>query len=262
MHDPDGGGGMAMPFVFSAGATLTAAAAFATLASLDFREISAGGEELPQVLNWMAATVAGVATAVCFMRWRLVRDRSAAWVGTGLLLYGVVKIGMNDGVLDAARDLPIVSSAGSAARALAITCFIVALVPRLRRRSPNPHVLLGWSLTGLVVITQLLLLLPDLGESLADPRLLDDTTPAGAHVGLAIIWAVLAACYLRTGYARRSQLDLWMGGTFIALLFSRMSLAIVDEGTIWLVASGTFRVLAMLFAFLGCNDGLRSAFAE
>jgi len=251
-----------MPFVFSATATLATLAVFATLAGLGFNEISTDGEVLPKALNWVAATVAAVATAVCVMRWRLVRDRSAAWVGVGLFFYGVLKVGLIDTVLDTSRELPIVPSAGSTARALAVIAFVIPLIPWLRRRSRQPQLLFWLSAVVLAGATYLLRLIPDLGESLVDQSFASSSASTTDHAGLAAIWAVLAVGYLRNGRSRQSQLHMWMGGAFGALVLSRLTLAAVPEGSIWVVASGTFCVLAMLFAFLGCNDGLRAAFVE
>src|SRR5688572_11715247 len=262
-HDGDEGATPSSAFVFGAVAVLALWTVFAILGATGTHDIAAGAETLPRLLNWTAATLAAVATAVCIMRWRLVHDRSAAFVAAGLFLYGAVKVGMSDVLVDASRRIPLVSSASSTARALAITFFVLPLVPWLRRRSPSPQVLLVVSVLGLAAGTLVMLAVPDLGDTLADPSLAESSpTTLASHLALAGVWGVLAVGYVRAAYARESQLDMWMGVAFVALLQSRLSLALVPDGSMWLVASGGFRVLGMLFAFLGCNEGLRAAFVE
>jgi two-component system OmpR family sensor kinase len=219
--------------------------------------------------DWLTASVAVVAAlagAIELMRWRLVGDAVAVWVGTALLVYSAATIAF-PGLLrsfgsDHAQswdDLVRPSSAFVVMALLAIAAAGPDVDARLRPKRALA-VAAGIGVVGLVAaamsVDVRLLLGPPIDHAAATSAL------AFGQVGAAVLWLGLGAAFL----LRSSPDDAarpWVGVFLLGLAEARLSLAVsVTRDPSWLLASQLFRVFGVAAVLAGAVQGLHVAFAQ
>lgn len=245
------------------GVTWAAFAVLALLGTTAFRDASSG--RLAELINASTAVLALVVSGLCLMRWRLIGDTGALWVGAALLVYGGLKVGVGELLLPLDSTDAFTARAADVVGASALVTAVIFLVLAVRDAPPRwrrGEVMVVGGIAGLLLLAGVFRVVPGVADALARPADGTDGSLAG-HVVVVGVWLALGAVYLRRGLGRRDpSLNVWLALVLLGLAQSRAVLAFVDHGEIWTTASQFFRLLAMLFALLGCNRELQRAFVR
>ena len=241
-------------------------------AVLHAQDVALPADKAQRLLDLARATVmmsAAAAFTVCLIRWQQSAETAVAFIGTAVLLYGVVVVGA------AALLLPIVESGAdtsliSATRAaglLAVFGLLVAAVvlPPVDTRFSPVRVALA---VAVVVVVMALVL--NQAEGVAEVLAFGRRGPAGLgepgsanRLALSLAWSVLALVLCVRGLRRGRSLLAWSGLMLFALALSELNGLAADELVdIRLLGSIVLQTLAMVYVIVGLADELQRSYLD
>ena len=224
--------------------------------------------ENAQWLSSMTAVLAGVIAVVSLMRWRLVGDAAAGWVGGALLLYSAAGVALPDFVLNLvdseANTRSLTALVTPAGTLVVIAMFAVALVLPPGDRWFRPGVVAITAIGAVAVGVFVLRELPSVTGALARPPAGRDL-PTSEMIGqscVALTWLGLGAAYMRRGLRRQRLLYTWLGLTLLGFAEARVVLSLGIAGTATPTIGYIIRALALLFGLYGATRELQYGFIE
>ena len=220
-------------------------------------------------LDAATVAVAVLAGALCVVRWRVVGDAPALWVGAALLFFGLVTIGVGS-LLPEAQ--PAVAGhdlhdwAHPASRIAVLWLFYQALrtTPVDSRLRLWPVLLAASGITAALIVA--FQLLPGLPRALASAGDAVTATAGGLPVGTIVLVVALVGFGIAFGFRgvrTRRWLFAWFGLMFFALGFAEL-LRLADQaaGSLWLTGPNVLRFLGILCAVVGATRELVRAFQQ
>lgn len=210
---------------------------------------------LTDLLTIATAVLATVAGLLAFVRWRLIGEASSLWVGTGVLLFGIVTMGVADllpAIYPDAAGASFVVALGPASRILAVTALLIGAIGPAVDTRLRPRIVLG----GIVLATAALSATVD-----AIPQMVETLGSAEGTVAFVLLWAVVALAHLvaarRRGRRHHLAAAVMAFGFALAELATATAISIdVDPGpgpvflamlTVALVLIGSTRELEAAF---------------
>lgn len=218
-------------------------------------------------LDTAALAVAVVTGTLAVIRWRLVGDAPALWIGTAILVYAVCTIGLGD-VMGATTALGVDTTVLGWLRPASVVVTIVLFVAALRSDEVDARldggVVIVVSFAAVTALTILLQALPVLssvvvGAVEAVPLGSRSTVAAGV---LASAWAVSATAFAWRGLRRSHQLFTWTSTMLFGLTFSELARSLaMNYGADWTAGGALLRTVAILLGLVGITRELQAVFA-
>ena len=251
---------------------ITAATALLALAIGAFAAGVAGGFDDVVRLDVLGGSGRAVSTALTstagallLLRWRLVGDAQAGWVGAALLTFAVVALGLGEALgrlllaPEAAAVLAWFRPAGVAATLLLLTLGLLSPEVDARLRG------LRLAAVSVLLVAALVALLP-LAPAVAGLLAAASDVPGAAlpdqPILVALAWTVLASVYALRGVRQRRTLFAWVGLALLALALSellRVASATEADPSGWLLGSTLLQIAAGAIALAGALSELRRA---
>ncbi|MDQ3974618.1 MAG: HAMP domain-containing histidine kinase [Actinomycetota bacterium] len=226
------------------------------------------GSVLSELLHAFSAVLAVVVAIVCLLRWRLIGDAPALWMGAAMLVLGAVTIALGN-------LLPLVL-APSAERAVlgwvrpAGLLVVVAMLAQGIRSAPvdtrfRPVPVLLWAAGAVVVLAGVLQAVPLLAMLFAGLTSVLPKEPA-ADLGLLVMtcaWLVLAVVYTLNGMRHQRWLCAWFGLMLFGLTLGELvRVSAPPRQDAWAAAAEVFWVVALWFALIGATRELQRVFSD
>jgi hypothetical protein len=206
-----------------------------------------------------AMSLAGAVSTLCFIRWRIGAETSVLLIGTAILVFGVVVVGISALVLPVveATDLnsPLIPAVRAAGLIVMLALLVLAImVAEVNTRLRASRVVVG-SLVGVAVFTAILDRMPDTAAVLAFGRrfpLASAPPSTGNRLVLSAVWTALALVLCIRGLRNRRSMFAWSGLMLLALALSElMAIDALDETDIRLFGSELLQVLAVGLVLVG-----------
>jgi signal transduction histidine kinase len=237
---------------------------------------AAGVDKLPQAnlrssADWLvsaSSVLAAVVGATCLMRWRLVQDQAALWIGAALEVYAVGSLAFPELM----RSISTGVSPGLAAsiRAASVFTVMVMLVCSLgsgRRTGATPARVASAAIVFALLLTAVFAMIPKVATALSAPHFGDDITrqDKAGQIAVALCWLALGALHVRRGLRDDRQLHVWIGLMLVGFTEARLALVFavsLTDPVMWQLDSQIVRGLALAFALWGTRRELELAFVQ
>lgn len=250
---------LAGQFFLGALLVLSIATLFAILAArgIDLPANRAG--RINELIRTGTVVLAGAVATVAFVRWRLGAETAVLLLGTAVLVFGGVVVGLASIVVPLLRpdDLDTAMLPAIRAGGLIVMLALVVLAVFLQEVDTGVRArrVIGGAVAATAVIAAVLSRLPDAAEVLAFGRRfpLEATPPTTvSRLALAAVFALLAVALCVRGLRRGRTILAWAGLTLLALALSEsIGLDAVHETDIRILGSEVLQVLAMVLLLVG-----------
>lgn len=235
--------------------------------ALLFAVMSARGIDLPanraarinELVRTGTVVLAGAVATVAFVRWRLGAETAVLLLGTAVLVFGGVVVGLASIVVPLLRPDDVGDSLLPALRAGGLLVVLVLLILAVLLREIDTTVraslVVGGALVATALLAAALAQVPDAAEVLAFGRRfpVGATPPSTANrLALAAVFALLALMLCVRGLRQGRTVFAWAGLMLLALALSElMGLDAVVNTDIRILGSEVLQVLAVGLLLVG-----------
>jgi signal transduction histidine kinase len=213
------------------------------------------GEALDRLLGTGTVVVATVMAMLAFVRWRLTGEAAALWLGSGVLMFGLVAVGTGELIADIVPLLgrrSVFDLLRPASQVIALTAVVLAAVgPMIDTRLRPVHLLTSTAL-AVTLLSVALALVPAAHRGFG-------TT--GGRATLAALWLAAFVIHLVVGTRRRRLIHLraatLAGGFGLAEIVAAATLA---SGGALGPGQSLIRLLALAIVLRGTTRELEASF--
>jgi signal transduction histidine kinase len=224
---------------------------------------------LAELFETLSGAFAVGAFILCLLRWRLLGDALALWVGAAALVFGVVVIGTAELALPLIAALPrlraVVPASYGAGLLGTTVLFLGALVA-----PPIDSRLRAWrvAVAALAIVGLAAVVLDHLASvqtllTAAHPVVARPGVRSTARPGVSVPLALLGVGFVVRGARRNLPLLAWSGLAVLALAIGELAGALQRSASdLWVPGGHLLRAVGFLLLMIGCSRDLSRSYVD